>query len=101
MFTPSWICNAQNNLVDEHWFGRPNVFNIPQDNTWTATERIVFPEDKPVSYTHLDVYKRQGYDRAKFGFDCDTCGIITSIDEQSCDIALGVDKGLEAKNGRG
>ena len=46
VFTPSWICNAQNNLVDEHWFGRPNVFNIPQDSTWTATERIVFPEDK-------------------------------------------------------
>ena len=46
VFTPSWICNAQNNLVDEHWFGRPNVFNIPQDGTWTATERIVFPEDK-------------------------------------------------------
>ena len=46
VFTPSWICNAQNNLVDEHWFGRPNVFNIPQGSTWTATERIVFPEDK-------------------------------------------------------
>ena len=46
VFTPSWICNAQNNLVDEHWFGRPNVFNIPQDSTWTATERIVFPDDK-------------------------------------------------------
>ena len=38
-----------------------------------------------------------GCDRAKFGFDCDTCGIITSIDEQSGDIALGVDRALEAK----
>ena len=38
-----------------------------------------------------------GYDRAKYGFDCDTCGIITNIDEQSADIALGVDKSLEAK----
>lgn len=46
VFTPSWICNAQNNLVDERWFGRPNVFNIPQDSTWTATERVVFSEDK-------------------------------------------------------
>ena len=52
VFTPSWICNAQNNLVDEHWFGRPNVFNIPQDNTWTATERIVFPEDKQHTWKH-------------------------------------------------
>ena len=38
-----------------------------------------------------------GYDRAKYGFDCDTCGIITNIDEQSADIALGVDQSLEAK----
>ena len=40
-----------------------------------------------------------GYDRAKYGFDCDTCGVITNIDEQSPDIALGVDKALEAKEG--
>ena len=38
-----------------------------------------------------------GYDRAKYGFDCDTCGVITAIDEQSADIAMGVDKALEAK----
>ena len=38
-----------------------------------------------------------GYDRAKYGFDCDTCGVLTAIDEQSADIALGVDKALEAK----
>ena len=40
-----------------------------------------------------------GYDRAKFGFDCDTCGVITNIDEQSPDIAMGVDKALEAREG--
>ena len=44
-----------------------------------------------------DVIREIGYDRAKYGFDCDTCGIITNIDEQSADIALGVDKSLEAK----
>ncbi len=38
-----------------------------------------------------------GYDRAKFGFDCATCAVITNIDEQSADIAMGVDKSLEAK----
>ncbi|MBQ0038739.1 MAG: methionine adenosyltransferase [Clostridiales bacterium] len=38
-----------------------------------------------------------GYDRAKYGFDCETCGVITNIDEQSGDIAMGVDKSLEAK----
>ena len=46
-----------------------------------------------------DVVRDIGYDRAKFGFDCDTCAVLTSIDEQSPDIALGVDKCLEAKEG--
>jgi S-adenosylmethionine synthetase len=40
-----------------------------------------------------------GYTRAKYGFDCDTCAVMTSIDEQSADIALGVDKALEDKEG--
>ena len=46
-----------------------------------------------------DVIREIGYDRAKYGFDCDTCGIISNIDEQSADIALGVDESLEMKNG--
>ena len=46
-----------------------------------------------------DVIREIGYDRAKYGFDCDTCGVITNIDEQSADIALGVDKSLESKEG--
>ena len=45
------------------------------------------------------VVKEIGYDRAKFGFDCDTCAVVTSIDEQSPDIAMGVDKCLEVKEG--
>ncbi|WP_455581505.1 methionine adenosyltransferase [Dysosmobacter sp.] len=44
-----------------------------------------------------EVVRDIGYDRGKYGFDCDTCGVITSIDEQSADIALGVDKSLENK----
>ena len=46
-----------------------------------------------------DVVKEIGYDRAKFGFDCDTCAVLTSIDEQSADIALGVDNSMETKEG--
>ena len=45
------------------------------------------------------VVREIGYTRAKYGFDADTCSVITSIDEQSPDIALGVDKALEAKQG--
>ena len=43
--------------------------------------------------------KEIGYDRAKYGFDCETCSVITSIDEQSADIAMGVDEALESRNG--
>ena len=46
-----------------------------------------------------EVIRDIGYDRAKFGFDCDTCAVITNIDEQSPDIAQGVDKALEAREG--
>ncbi|MCF0235808.1 MAG: restriction endonuclease subunit M [Bacteroidaceae bacterium] len=49
VFTPAWVCNAQNNLVDEAWFGRPDVFNRedPATQTWRATtEPIQFPEGK-------------------------------------------------------
>jgi S-adenosylmethionine synthetase len=41
-----------------------------------------------------------GYDRAKYGFDCDTCSVLTSLDEQSADIAMGVDEALESKEGK-
>ena len=46
-----------------------------------------------------DVVRDIGYDRAKYGFDCDTCAVITSIHEQSPDIARGVDKSFDARNG--
>lgn len=49
VFTPSWICNAQNNLVDEAWFGRGNVFNTedPANHTWKSnTSKIEFAKDK-------------------------------------------------------
>ena len=45
-----------------------------------------------------DTIREIGYDRAKYGFDCDTCAILTSIDEQSSDIAMGVDEALEIKS---
>jgi len=52
-----------------------------------------------ISKVVRETIREIGYTRAKYGFDCDTCAVITSIDEQSPDIALGVDKALEAKTG--
>lgn len=47
VFTPSWICNEQNNLVDEHWFGRKNVFNIQMNMSWRVSNgKIAFPNSK-------------------------------------------------------
>lgn len=47
VFTPSWVCNAQNNLIDNAWFGRENVFNIEKEKAWVANcEKITFPEGK-------------------------------------------------------
>ena len=48
VFTPSWICNRMNNYADESWFGRKDVFNVEQSDSWKPTEgKIAFPEDKP------------------------------------------------------
>ena len=47
VFTPSWVCNAQNNLVDNAWFGRDNVFNKEIEKAWETTmEKIQFPDKK-------------------------------------------------------
>jgi hypothetical protein len=49
VFTPSWVCNAQNNLVDEAWFGCKDIFNVEnsENHTWEAmTDKIVFPKEK-------------------------------------------------------
>ena len=46
VFTPSWVCNKQNNLIDNAWFGRNNVFNIETEKGWTTIEdKVVFPDE--------------------------------------------------------
>ena len=46
VFTPSWICNEQNNLIDEQWFGRKDVFNIQKNKSWEAiNEKIIFQNE--------------------------------------------------------
>jgi hypothetical protein len=47
VFTPSWICNEQNNLIDEQWFGRKDVFNIQKNKSWEViNEKIIFQNEK-------------------------------------------------------
>ena len=72
----------------------------------TATTGLIHVMGEITTSCYVDIPKvaRQvvreiGYDRADFGFDCNTCAVITTIDEQSGDIAMGVNKCLEAKEG--
>lgn len=65
---------------------------------------LVFGEITTSSYVDIQKVVREtireiGYDRAKYGFDADTCAVLTAIDEQSADIAMGVDHALEARTG--
>lgn len=47
VFTPSWVCNVQNNLVDKSWFGRDIVFNVEENKSWkSTTDKVTFPDDK-------------------------------------------------------
>ena len=51
VFTPSWVCNKQNNLIDNAWFGRENVFNAEYEKTWIATKgKIEFPHEDGKSW---------------------------------------------------
>ena len=69
-----------------------------------ATTGLVMVMGEITTSAYVDIQKivretvrEIGYDRAKYGFDCDTCGVIVAIDEQSTDIAMGVNKALEAR----
>lgn len=58
VFTPSWICNAQNNLIDEAWFGRKDVFNKESKSKWTSTkDKIAFSSDIQSGKTWQDYVK--------------------------------------------
>ena len=51
VFTPSWVCNLQNNLVDEAWFDRKGIFNVEKEHSWKrTTEKIQFPDEKGKSW---------------------------------------------------
>ena len=72
----------------------------------TVTTGLVVVVGEITTTAHFDVteivretVRGVGYDRAKYGFDCDTCGVICALDKQSADIAIGVDKALEFKEG--
>ena len=101
---PDKICDQISDAVLDAILEQDPAARVACETTVTTGLVHVMGEITTSCYVDIPKIARQvvrdiGYDRAKFGFDCDTCAVITSIDEQSPDIALGVDKCLEAKEG--
>ena len=101
---PDKICDQISDAVLDAILAKDPQARVACETTVTTGLVHVMGEITTSCYVDIPKIARQvvrdiGYDRAKFGFDCDTCAVITSIDEQSPDIAMGVDKCLEAKEG--
>ena len=101
---PDKICDQISDAVLDAILAQDPVARVACETTVTTGLVHVMGEITTSCYVDIpkiarDVVRDIGYDRAKFGFDCDTCAVLTSIDEQSPDIAMGVDKCLEAKEG--
>ena len=99
---PDKICDQISDAVLDAILEKDPDGRVACETAVTTGMVLVMGEISTKCYVDIPKIAREvirdiGYDRAKFGFDCDTCGIITSIDEQSGDIALGVDRALEAK----
>ena len=101
---PDKICDQISDAVLDAILAQDPMGRVACETTACTGLIHVMGEITTSSYVDIDKIARDvvrdiGYDRGKYGFDCDTCGVITSIDEQSADIALGVDKSLESKSG--
>ena len=99
---PDKICDQISDAVLDELIRQDPNSRVACETTCTTGLVMVMGEITTEAYVDIQKIAREtireiGYDRAKYGFDCDTCGVITAIDEQSADIAMGVDKALEAK----
>ena len=99
---PDKICDQISDAVLDALMEQDPMSRVACETSITTGLVLVMGEITTNAYVDIQKIVREtireiGYDRAKYGFDCDTCGVITAIDEQSSDIAMGVDKALEAK----
>ena len=101
---PDKICDQISDSILDAILAQDKNARVACETSCTTGLVLVMGEISTSCYIDIQKIVRNtireiGYDRAKYGFDCDTCAVISAIDEQSADIALGVDKSLEAKNG--
>lgn len=102
---PDKMCDAISDAILDALMEQDPMSRVACETATTTGLVLVMGEITTKAYVDIQKIVREtvreiGYDRAKYGFDCDTCGVITAIDEQSSDIAMGVDKALEAKENR-
>lgn len=102
---PDKMCDAISDAILDALMEKDPMSRVACETVTTTGLVLVMGEITTNAYVDIPKIVRNtireiGYTRAKFGFDADTCGVITTIDEQSADIALGVDKALEVKENR-
>ncbi|MCB6609115.1 methionine adenosyltransferase [[Clostridium] symbiosum] len=102
---PDKMCDQISDAILDALLEQDPMSRVACETATTTGLVMVMGEITTQAYVDIQKIVREtvreiGYDRAKYGFDCDTCGVITAIDEQSTDIAMGVDKALEAKENK-
>ena len=101
---PDKICDQISDAVLDNILEKDPMARVACETAVTTGMVLVMGEISTSCYVDIPKIVRKtireiGYDRAKYGFDCDTCSVLTSIDEQSGDIAMGVDEALESRSG--
>ena len=99
---PDKMCDAISDAILDALMEQDPMSRVACETCATTGLVMVMGEITTSAYVDIQKIVREtvreiGYDRAKYGFDCDTCGVIVAIDEQSPDIAMGVNKALEAR----
>ena len=99
---PDKMCDQISDAILDALMEQDPMSRVACETATTTGLVLVMGEITTKAYVDIqkivrDTVREIGYTRGKYGFDADTCGVITAIDEQSADIALGVDKALEAK----
>ena len=99
---PDKMCDAISDAILDALLEQDPISRVACETATTTGLVLVMGEITTKAYVDIqkivrDTIREIGYTRGKYGFDADTCGVITAIDEQSGDIAMGVDKALEAK----
>ena len=103
---PDKVCDKISDAILDELLRQDPMSRVACETFCTTGLVTVMGEITTKAYVDIqkivrDTVRDIGYTRAKFGFDCDSCGVLSSIHEQSPDIALGVDKSFEAKAGEG